>query len=431
MEPPMFLNASGGIITPVNSRYDWLLPVAPYFETVHLPVLTVDSSAPYGDHPENLLTLTVSSAAALTFFVDSVAGGSDTSGDGSFDNPWRSLKTAGDFLSCAQCMLTTAAPYIQVKIKGTVDYIDGDWGVLSLASTPVPLILTGWDGRCDLSLSESATYGAGYIFNAKVNTRLPNRTVFSDCILSRFGESGYASAIDCEFLPFSYYGDAYLSCAYNCSGDYAATRICLGGVYSSATVQHVYGTTIHASGAAATSRANLLFLASRRGWDGGSETAVNVNISARLSATVYDPNGYFFVAVSAGGSSFFRDCNMDITAVGSGHQAERIAAILNGARVVSGGSYKLNALASASNADVSSADAAASATVYLFDSYTVVQGISTVLSASAGATVNAPNGSAVSAEYLQMFDSGCSRIDSRIYYNGSVTVYHSSGGVCP
>ena len=425
----MFLNSSGGIVTPVNSRYDWPMDVAPYFETVRLPVLTVDSSAPYGDHPENLVTSVTSNAAALTFFVDSVPGGNDSSGNGSYDHPWRSLKRADEFLSCARCMLTTAAPYIQVKVKGTVDSLSGGGGYLSVL--PTHLILTGWDGRCDLSLSDSITYGAEYIFSAKVNTSQFNRTVFSDCALLHCGTSGFASAVDCEILPHSAYSEEHLGCAYNCSGARIAARICWGGSCGSAWAHHIYGTSIHASGAATTSNVLLCYVGDMFwGW-GGPCTIVSANISAALSAAVHDSNGWFGVVVSGGTSSFFRDCNVDITAVGSGQPREQIGARVIGARVVSGGTYKLCALASASNSDAYSADAYAYAHAYLFDDDTAAQGIVTVLSASAGATITAPNGSAVSEERIEMFGSGCSRAESRIHYNGSVSVIHSSGGVCP
>ena len=88
MDTPIFLNSSGGIISPHSRSSDYIQPftIAPYVEQVPIPQLAVDSAAVYGDHPENLVTLTVSSGGALTFFVDSVAGGNDASGNGSYDN---------------------------------------------------------------------------------------------------------------------------------------------------------------------------------------------------------------------------------------------------------------------------------------------------------------------------------------------------------
>ena len=121
MDRVLFLNSSGAIVT----RYPYQrlkkpLATAPYVEQVPLPVVSVDPAALYGEHPEKLATVTVSSGAALTFFCDSVAGGSDTSGDGSFDRPWRSLATAAAFLSCNGCELFAAAPYVQLKVRGAV-----------------------------------------------------------------------------------------------------------------------------------------------------------------------------------------------------------------------------------------------------------------------------------------------------------------------
>ena len=80
MDHAIFLNSSGGIVTPYgNGYYIPALHIAPYVEQVALPVLTVDSAALYGDRPERFVTLTHSTAAALTFFVDGVAGGKDKS----------------------------------------------------------------------------------------------------------------------------------------------------------------------------------------------------------------------------------------------------------------------------------------------------------------------------------------------------------------
>lgn len=439
MDRPMFLDhTSGGIVSPAggnrSSKYQWPFDIVPYFEEVRLPVLTVNSSAPYGDRPEELVTLATPTVNALTFFVDSVAGGSDTSGNGSFDDPWRSLETANVFLNCASCMITAAAPYIQVKVKGTVDYLGGAWGYPSTA--PTHLILAGWGGRCDLSPSSRTIYGAQYIFDAKVDQYMGNLTIYSGCELLHYGDSEfahYASAIDCELLSAAP-GLEVLGCAYNCSGAFIPARICWGGSCSSAAANHIYGTVIHANAAVSGSEFRRTLLTLGNAVDPSPFTAVSVGISATV--TLSAGSGYSYLGVTGIAherSGFLRDCTVDIAASGSaagGHITVGVVAA-DGA-VVSGGSFRAAASAYSFDADPVSgyADAYAAAEVF-GNGGTAVYGAATVLSASADAGIAAPDGSAFIEERLFKLGSGCSRYVQKYCRGGSETVIVSSGGVCP
>lgn len=143
MDRPILVDSRGGIVTPATpyhgSHYapsiqEWSPDVAAYIETVMIPSVTASPTAIFDGRPDDLLRVTYTSGAALTFFVDSVAGGNDASGNGSYDNPWRSLKTASKFIQCAECILNTACQYIQIKVKGTVDYVSGSWNPKSYHS---------------------------------------------------------------------------------------------------------------------------------------------------------------------------------------------------------------------------------------------------------------------------------------------------------
>ena len=66
MDYVAFLNSSGAVVAPYGyGRYAANLHFAPYVETVTLPVVSVDSSMLYGNHPENLARITYTSGGAM------------------------------------------------------------------------------------------------------------------------------------------------------------------------------------------------------------------------------------------------------------------------------------------------------------------------------------------------------------------------------
>ena len=258
MDNAVFLNRSGAIVTQTTSSFIPALHIAPYFETVVLPVVSVDSSALYGDHPENLATLTYTSGAALTFFVDSVPGGNDSSGDGSADNPWRNMNTASKFLACASCTLRKAAPYIQLKVRGTVDYyIPGDWKPMGFDAQN--FILAGWGGRADLTSADAGYFVAGYFVDIECEWRHASCAVASNCrFVGSSGGSRVSSAVACEFRD-AFDGRVPVLC--DCSGGNLGTLSCAvvrGGAFEGGRnyeliyADWMYSTTATAIGSRAT-----------------------------------------------------------------------------------------------------------------------------------------------------------------------------------
>ncbi len=417
MDRPIFLNSSGGIIAPYALRTQVpVLNIAPYVETVTFPVVSVDSSAIFGDHPENLATVTISSGAALTFFVDSVAGGDDPSGNGSYDDPWRSLKTASDFLHCAQCVLNTAAKYIQVKVRGTVDY--------GSAWDPMPgrgckLILAGWGGRCDLG---SANYSVDYALGLK--GRAPGSTC-SGCAISGGADVGRAwYAVDCELS-----GAVIAGAAYNCSGGRLIRTIqpnvVYGGNYSDyVDATYVYSTHIVRNGAISAA----LYVTS---------AAVSANVTATVISSGGGVLNFTAVAVSAGYKACLVDCEASaVVGAAGGSQCYARAAAMDicGPPIVSGGVWYADASAAA-EASGGVDDARAAAWASGLWSGTTAYNAQTVMSATAAARCyDTANYRTRAYEIEETCNLGTSCNISRIHqYSSSVvtsTTVRSSGS-CP
>lgn len=406
MDYPMFLNSSGGIVTPYDSGYHWPMGVVPYFETVRLPVVSVDSSAIYGDHPENLMTVTYSSGAALTFFVDSVPGGNDSSGNGSFDDPWRSLNTASRFLSCAECMLNTAAPYIQLKVRGTVDYLSGEFN-------PKPhrrdnLIVAGWDEICNFDASGRAPYlFAGYVFRARARIA-NNNAVASDSVVL-FGNSTLY-ALDCAIETNYELGGVY-NCSDGSSNWHVAAGFCSGGSFSK---QCEFGYVCDPLVAGPSA---VLY---------GSALAGAVVSVSRANEHFTSLGGAFVVS-----ARYARNCRVSAVASGfpSGGRSNGsavIGGILGG--VVSGGVVAVSAFARASGGEYP----AASAVAMGLGSRVSAHGVQVTLMASAGARIVDSSVRAYEYERTRNLANDC--WTSRTYHVSSGVVTStvvSSGGVCP
>lgn len=299
MEPTAFLNSSGAIVAPsvssVTSAAAHIF-AAPYIEQVALPVVSVDPAALYGDHPENLATLTSSRGAALTFFCDSEAGGTNTGGAGTFDDPWRSLKTASRFLSCNACVLNAAAPYIQLKVKGTVDY--------HVQFMPFyyydrrKLIVAGWGGLCDVA---SADFSAGYYFDLKLGSTYGGFVAASNCQLTSGGVD-IDALVDCDVDLVSAVGVFY-----NCS----ALGINRSLTSPPAAGAVIYGGSYSYSG---TPRCSADYVYSAY-FSAGGTSAMGVEIaSAAAFATVVASGKKEATALHAGTPSYFKDCNFSALA---------------------------------------------------------------------------------------------------------------------
>ena len=434
MDRAVFLNSSGGIVDFYgNGNYIPSLKIAPYVETVAIPVVSVNSSALYGDHPENLATVTYSSGAALTFFCDSVAGGNDSSGDGSFDNPWRSLNTASKFLSCAACTLNAAAEYIQLKIKGTVDYVSDFWrplGYVYNGGVARKFILTGWGERCDLS--DNREFMAGYKFNLKVNLESTDTGVCSGCTVVG---SCIDRLIDCEL------DSAYTSIAYNCSGAPTEAEVWYsGGVLSRrATIRYSYklvaslaapGECINVRSAAVS--ANVVAR------QGGSSmiSAVSAAASALFRGCTIAASGARVYAIPNGGDVRFLDCNVTAAALVSGgdevlsgsyRRASAYADVgYTAGAVVSGGEWRATASCFVSASGAAEVYATASG----FHSRATVYGVSTTLTASAGATLTTSDPGNHTWEAEEIYNLGESCIVFRDSHVGSAPYVSSSGSLC-
>ena len=416
MDRVIFLGSGGGILThyPQHSTTH-PLGIAPYVETVMLPVVSVDSTALYGDHPENLATLTYTSGAALTFFCDSEAGGTNTSGAGSFDDPWRSLHTASRFLSCNACVLRKAAPYIQLKVKGTIDYISGSWapfgpyGAGNGQLDASHLIVCGWGGKCDLG---GATVAAGYLFDIRGRGGVSALVAASGCTLVDQGWVSSSLAVECEFES----GGAP-SCIYNCSGaetpnpnNYAVqAKVCYGGSFRTALIaDYAYAPTVNVSGAIRSAYGMMV-----------SSAAVNATVNVSLGIAGGDSTGVISamgVVCGGGGRPYLGGMTVNVTAALNLTHAERAYAgatvlLCSGVGAVSGGSWSGAALPTA----VAGNSAGAAAYVFGFSSATMVNNVQTVLSPVAAATVTATAGSAAAGETEETVNLGerCSRSRER------------------
>lgn len=337
MDRAAFLNSSGGIVTNGGSAIPQFLR-PPYVEKVEMPVLSVDSSAIYGDHPELLVTQTISSGGAITFFVDSVAGGNDMSGNGTYENPWRSLNAAYRYLNCNQCVLCAAAAFIQIKVKGIVDYGPPGGGTWSPVRTDrsYKLIIRGWGEQpCDLG---TASYDVGYLINISgAGYAYPRRPIVcSDCVLIRGADSVYA--IRCSLTSAA--GNHWLGIAADCSGGAASARVCWGGNYSgSLQVDYAYAPTVNVSSSV-----------SGGGYVGISAYGVIVShalVSAKinLSYSVTGSSGAVVSAQAIVGGGYLRylpDCDVTIAADASGPHAYAsavIAPLFGSGFIITGGSY--------------------------------------------------------------------------------------------
>lgn len=433
MDRVLFLNSNGGIL----SKYPHLhseepLPVAPYVEQVGIPQVSVDPAALYGENPADLARLTVSSGAALTFFCDSVAGGRDSSGNGSFDDPWRSLDTASKFLSCHAALLKKAAPYIQLKIRGTVDYVSSAWEPFGPYSDTAAygagqLILAGWGSRCDLAGHPSAYFAAGYLFGLRVIPRDSALIACSGCeVLRNYASSSLA--VDCKFVSGA---DVY--CACNCSADMQEriiwAAICHGGSYRTRLyVSHAYATNV-----------NIRVSGSRFG---GNALMVS-SAAANLNVTVVNV-GYsscYARGIDCRASTCLRDCTVFVSAGGSmthsgssgtawGHAA--LGDIAASTNIVTGGSWTavataqavVNVPAGTSGSTYAAADASATG----FGSAVMFAGVPTTLTASAGAVLNAPNGKEYEHEVIVNSGVTSWTSRSRAYSGGVATSTYSSSG---
>jgi len=347
----------------------------------------------------------------LTFFVDSVAGGNDSTGKGSYDDPWRSLNTASRFLKCAECVLNTACQYIQIKIRGTVDYVSSSWNPKSYHSKT--LILTGWDGVCDLG--STGVYHAGYIFNAKARSYFYGTTVHSGGAIYTAGPS--STAVECEFSGGT--AGVGVSVAYNCSGScYAEAQVCRGGVFTSnLVVDYAYLPVVHRVVTSGYSAYGLNVHSAARG--------AKVTLTGENSNTNDQTSLRLIGFVGRNGATVI-DCSANVTAIDSGSRAANAVAwgCSIGAAVVSGGFFAASAYASAGASDnLASAYAYAGgvanpATVY---------GAATVLDADAAATMvgaSAASAREMETETTANLTTNC--VKTRIRYLSSGVVYSSS-----
>ena len=421
MDRPILVDSRGGIVTPATpypgSHYApsiqvWSPDIAAYVETVMIPSAVVSSTAIFDGRPDDLVRVTYTSGAALTFFVDSVAGGDDSSGKGSADDPWRSLNTASNFIKCAECILNTACEYIQIKVKGTVDYVSGNWNPKYYH--PMKLILTGWDGVCDLG--SSGVYHAGYFKNVKATEYGDAGTVHSGGVV--YGGGASSTAIDCEVPSDRYVG---FFAAVNCFGGSMSASYVKGGRYEYANVGQAV--SIHVS-------RNLTSYApyhSAYALLVGPSGAV-YRASAYITADVSSADGAVNAsAVAIAGNAYgttLIDCSATAHAYASGsRQANAYAAALfagNAATVVSGGSFYARTSASASGSN------SANVYTYAVGVAGTVHNAATTVSATASTEVDTTiyNASRIESETVVNAGQSCAIHREYLYRGGSI---YSSG----
>ena len=428
MDRPILVDSRGGIVTPATpypgSHYApsidiWSPDIAAYVETVMIPSAVVSSTAIFDGHPDDLVRVTYTSGAALTFFVDSVAGGNDSSGKGSADDPWRSLNTASNFIKCAECILNTACQYIQIKVKGTVDYVSGSWNPKYYH--PMKLILTGWDGVCDLG--SSGVYHAGYFKNVKAMEYGDAGTVHSGGAV--YGGGASSTAIDCAVPSGAYVG---FFAAVNCSGGSMSASYVSGGEFEYAYVGQAV--SIHVS-RALTSNAPYSAYALRVGPSGAAYRA-----SAYISADVSSADGAAYAsAVAIGahgyGATLISCCASAIASASGSGQANAVAFAVsagNAATVVSGGSFYAYAFARASGSN------SANAYTYAVGVGGTVHNAATTVSAGAWATVDTSiyNASRIESETVVNAGQSCAIRRDYLYRGGSIysSGVTSAGGLC-
>ena len=432
MDCVAFLNSSGAIVAapgaPTNSMYAAHIPFDPCIETVYLPVVSVDSSALYGEQPENLARLTYTSGAALTFFCDSIEGGDETAGAGTADNPWRSMNTALRFLSCNLCVLNAAAPYVQLKVRGTVDYPGwpSRWNPSGYYGGPwEKLILTGWGEQTDLT---SAMYSAGYCFNLKL--RLHAGYAFPTCSgCTLIDEGGVRCAVNCEITNSSLSPNS-ADVAYDCSG--MVNMISCGVLYGGS-----FGNVGLASARNCVCYANYAYsatvTASRSGdTDFGLTEALYLkSAAAGVTATMSCGGSPTARAMALpGGAVYLRDCTATAVAANSSGDCTAVAVAAPPSAppvVIDGGIYTASAVA------VRSQYYSLSATARICSAAGGVSysGVQTTVFASAKLY---PNSDAAFTETESVYDLGGSCIRERgLKRNESgvlVPFSTSSGGLC-
>ena len=415
MDRVMFLNSSGGIIqgfepyrrstSPLYTNEPRItadpLPVAPYLETVALPVVSVDPSAIYGGAPENLATVTCSSGAALTFFCDSEAGGSNTAGDGSHDAPWRSLHTASTFLERHACTLRAAAPYVQLKIKGTVDYLSGAWGPFYYHDR---FIVAGWGERCDLG---AAYVSARYLFNLRARPYGYSATC-SGCTIPA-GANTNGDAVNCELE-----GRTTVNAAVDCSGAAAAgllgAAVCRGGSFA-----HPVSAKYICSAAVSVAIVSSGGYAS--GWALVASAAAGVSVTASALGS--------YTRLTGLAARYMAGCAVSVTAsahaVGGSAEAGASAYLFGedaAGLTISGGTYSGAAVATAEGVSRAKAEAAVWGA-----SNCTANGAALVLSAHAGGTISDSVGDVIESETIINNGSTCWERRSR----GAGSSYVSSG----
>lgn len=415
MDRVTFLNSSGGIVTPFKPYFslndhvriaETPLAVAPHVEQLVLPSVGVEPSALYGSRPENFALLTSSSGAALTFFCDSIPGGGDSGGDGSHDDPWRSMNTASRFLERNACVLRAAARYVQLKVRGVVDYVSGLWQPFFYYDR---FILAGWGEKCDLGAS--GEFAARYLFDIRGRGRFDRAhlATYSDCTIVNGGGGASATAIDCVLD-----GGAELYCAWNCTGTspsgYLTARVCSGGSFRHPVSAHYICSAV-VSAASSGGDVTLTALHVRSAAVGVSVTAAG---TATLRATVH--------GIAANYSACLAGCSVTVAASARG-EASNVSAraylVYSAADrvVVSGGSYTASANAAASASDTVAAAAAAGG----FGASSLLNGVRMHLSAAAGAHLLGGSGDAYEEERLISGGTDCWESRSRQYSGGVVT----------
>lgn len=141
---------------------------------------------------------------AYSFYIDSVSGGTDTSGDGTLANPWRSFNFARTILyNINQCMIQRyCCTYIVLKMKGIIDYPLNGWQLFSGQR----FIIEPWDSdfinialeydsngsvmvsfgymilkniKIEVTSNTGQGYGIGYFYNSILNNVEVNANIYS------------------------------------------------------------------------------------------------------------------------------------------------------------------------------------------------------------------------------------------------------------
>ena len=363
---------------------------------------------------DSRMSRNASTAAALTFFVDSVAGGNDSSGDGSHDDPWRSLNTASAFIKCAECILDTACQYVQVKVKGTVDYVSGSWNPKSYHSKT--LILTGWDGVCDLG--STGVYHAGHIRDCKAASYFYGTAVHSGGTVYSAGPS--ATAIRAA-IPSG--GEVSLQTAVGCSGGAVYASYVSGGTFTRASVGQAVSINV--------SRTLSGYVSPYSAWG----LIVSASGAAyRASVFVSGGSADQANAVGVAGGGALIDCT--VRAVASASGASRItnatAQAVSSGRVVSGGTFAASAIAGGRGSSYHNCNAYAGGIALLNGGVACNVSTTLVASASAGITdMAASRAEAIDSETTANLGTSCTIFRARNYSSGVMySSYVSSGGVC-